>query len=105
MAQFDIYQNPNPKTRSSYPFIIDMQNSLVDELSTRIVSPLIDYKKFKNQEIQKLTPKVTYENQELLILIPQITSMPANKLKDPVGSLVHLRDEIIAALDFAIIGI
>jgi len=38
-------------------------------------------------------------------LAPQITSMPAKLLKDPVGSLSHLRDEIIGALDFAIIGI
>ena len=41
----------------------------------------------------------------LLILIPQLTSMPAKLLKSPIGSLAHLRDEIIAALDFAIIGI
>jgi len=63
------------------------------------------YSKFKDEELKKLTPRVSYREQELLILIPQITSMPAKILKEPIGSLSHLRDEIIAALDFAIIGI
>ena len=105
MSQFDIYANPNKKSRIAYPFIIDMQNNLVDDLSTRIVAPLALYSKFKDQELKKLTPRVSYKEQELLILIPQITSMPAILLKEPVGSLSHLRDEIIGALDFAIIGI
>jgi len=105
MPQFDIYLNPNKKNRIAYPFIIDMQNNLVDDLATRIVAPLASYSKFKNEEIKKLTPRVSYEGQELLILIPQISSMPTKLLKEPIGSLSHLRDEIIAALDFAIIGI
>jgi len=105
MPQFDIYANPNKKSRSAYPFIIDIQSNLIDELTTRIVAPLALYKKFKDEELKKLTPRVSYKEQELIILIPQITSMPANLLKEPVGTLVHLRDEIVAALDFAITGI
>ena len=105
MAQFDIYENPSKKSRTAYPFIIDMQNNIVDDLASRIVAPLALFSKFKEQEIKKLTPRVRYKGQEFLILIPQITSMPAKLLKDPIGSLSHLRDEIIGALDFAIIGI
>jgi len=105
MSQFDIYVNPNKKSRIAYPFIIDMQNKLIDDLATRIVAPLALYSKFKDEEIKKLTPRVSYEGQELLILMPQISSMPTKLFKEPIGSLFHLRDEIIAALDFAIIGI
>jgi len=82
-----------------------LKNKLVDDLATRIVAPLALYSKFKCEELKKLTPRVSYKDQELLILIPQIASMPAKLLKEPIGSLSHLRDEIIAALDFAIIGI
>jgi len=39
------------------------------------------------------------------LLIPQVASMPTKALKDPIGSLAHLRDEMIAALDFAVTGI
>jgi len=105
MPQFDIYTNPNKISKIAYPFILDIQSNLIGDLTTRIVVPLALYTKFKDEELKKLTPRVSYQEQKLLILIPQITSMPANLLKKPIGTLVHLRNEIIAALDFAITGI
>jgi len=105
MAQFDVYENPSRHTRKAYPFILDIQHPLIEDLATRIVVPLGDVKNFKNEELKGLTPKVEFENKELLILVPQIASMTKNSLKDPIGSLSHLRSEIISALDFAITGI
>lgn len=105
MAQFDIYANPSKKSKGSYPFILDIQSNLLEDLTTRIVVPLAFYTQFKNESLIKLTPRVSYQEQELLILIPQITSMSTNLLKEPIGTLIHLRDEIISALDFAITGI
>jgi len=105
MAQFDVYQNPSKQTRKAYPYILDIQNSLIEELTTRIVVPLGDAQQFKNEELRGLTPKVEFEDKTLLVLMPQISSMPTKRLNEPVGTLVHLRDEIISALDFAITGI
>jgi toxin CcdB len=105
MAQFDVYRNPSKQTRKAYPYILDIQNSLIEEIATRIVVPLGDAKNFKNEELRWLTPKVEFEDKTLLVLMPQISSMPTKLLNEPVGTLVHLRDEIISALDFAITGI
>ena len=105
MAQFDIYKNPNIVSRKAYPFILDIQNNLVDNISTRIVVPLALYSKFKNETIKGLTPRVSFEDKELLILIPQLTSMSYKSLTNSVGTLSHLRDEIISALDLSITGI
>jgi len=55
--------------------------------------------------MKELTPIIEYENEKLLLLTAQIASIPAKKLKNPVGTLSHFRDEIISSLDFAIIGI
>jgi len=52
-----------------------------------------------------LTPIVTCKNEELLLLTPQTASIQAKRLKSPVGSLSHFRDEIIAAVDFVVTGI
>jgi toxin CcdB len=52
-----------------------------------------------------LTPAIEYENEQFILLTPQISSIPSNLLKTPVGSVESLRDEIIAAIDFAITGI
>ena len=105
MAQFDVYENPSKASKKAYPYILDIQCDLIDNIATRIVVPLALSSQFKNEEMKGLTPKVSFEDKELLILIPQLASMPSKSLKNPVGTLLHLRDEIISALDLAITGI
>ncbi|PCK08377.1 MAG: plasmid maintenance protein CcdB [Alteromonadaceae bacterium] len=105
MAQFDVYQNTSKTTRKSYPYILDIQHDFISEISTRMVLPLGKLSLFQNEKMKTLTPVIDYEGEELILLTPQISSIPASKLKDPVGSLEHFRSEIIAAVDFAITGI
>ncbi len=105
MAQFDVYQNPSPNTHDLFPYVIDIQNPIIADISTRIVVPLGKQIYFKGGGMIGLTPEINYEGETLLLLIPQIASIPSNTLKSPVGSLMHYREEIIAALDFAITGI
>jgi toxin CcdB len=105
MAQFDVYINPNSSTRDAFPYVVDIQNPIISEIATRIVIPLGRITYFKNEEMKGLTPIIEYENEKLLLLTAQIASIPENKLKNPVGTLSHFRDEIISSLDFAITGI
>lgn len=105
MAQFDVYPNPSKHTQNTYPYILDIQHSLLDDLSTRIVVPLGNAKLIKQQSLKGLTPIVTFKNQELILLIPQISSMQSKQLNKPVGTLIDLRDEIIAALDLVVFGV
>lgn len=105
MAQFDVYQNPSARTRNLYPYIVDIQNPIISDVATRIVVPLGAFQYFKNEGMTGLTPEIEYDGNKLLLLIPQIASVPAKSLSNPIGSLEHFRDEIIAALDFAITGV
>lgn len=105
MAQFDVYQNPSRNTRNVFPYIVDIQNPVISNIATRLVIPLGRRKNFKNESMKGLTPEIEYDGEKLLLLTPQIASIPAKALKEPVGSLSHFRDEIIAAIDFAITGI
>ena len=105
MHQFDVYINPSRKTHKVFPYIVDIQNPVISDIVTRIVIPLGKLEHFRNEKMKGLTPEVEYEGEKLLLLTPQIASIPSSVLKKPIGSLSHLRDEIIAALDFAITGI
>ncbi|WDE02283.1 CcdB family protein [Thalassomonas actiniarum] len=105
MSQFDVYENPSKKSREAYPYIIDVQNALISDITTRIVIPLGRLSHFRNEKMNGLTPTIRYTNEEFILLTPQIASLPANLLKSPIGSLESMRDEIIAAIDFAITGI
>lgn len=105
MAQFDVYPNPSKTSKSLYPYLVDVQSPLLTDLATRIVIPLGKRSAFGNQAMKGLTPDITFGHQEFLLLTPQISSIPAKYLKNPIGSLSHFRTQIVSALDLAITGI
>lgn len=105
MAQFDVYPNPSKTSRAHYPYLVDIQSSLLTDLATRIVIPLGNRAAFGGNAMQGLTPEITFNGQELLLLTPQISSVPEKHLKTPVGTLSHFRGQIVGALDLAVTGI
>lgn len=105
MAQFDVYLNPSNTTKAFYPYLVDVQSALLTDLATRIVIPLGNRSAFGKQTMQGLSPEIMFEDQVLLLLTPQISSLSAKHLKNPIGSLAHFREQIISALDLAITGI
>lgn len=105
MAQFDVYPNPSKVSKAHYPYLVDIQSNLLSDLATRIIVPLGKRSAFGDEAMQGLTPEISFAEQELLLLTPQISSVPGKHLKSPVGSLSHFRNQIIGALDLAITGI
>ena len=105
MAQFDVFPNPSKKTGKLFPYLLDIQSPLISDIATRIVLPLGNLSDFKNEHMKKLTPIIEYNGLQLILLTPQMSAVPTNILRCPVGSLEHFRDEIIASIDFAITGI
>jgi toxin CcdB len=88
MAQFDVYRNPSQKTKEAFPYIVDVQHSIINDLTTRLVIPLGNTSIMSSQAIT-----------------PQLTSLPIQVLKQPIGTVELQRHYIIDALDFAITGI
>ena len=105
MAQFDVYRNPSKTTKTFFPYLVDIQSPYISELATRMVIPLGVASYFGNEAMKGLTPEFNFEGEKLLLLTPQISSIPKSQLKDPIGSLIHFREQIINAIDFAILSI
>jgi hypothetical protein len=44
-VQFDIFENPSPRMRDAYPYVVDVQSDLLSSLATRMVcrSPSLDW--------------------------------------------------------------
>jgi len=38
MPQFDVYINPSKNSRTAFPFFVDIQNALLLEIKTRMVT-------------------------------------------------------------------
>ena len=104
MAQFDVYVNPNPKTRKTTPYLLDVQNNLLDMLSTRVVVPLKPVVK-NVKPARHLNPCFVINNKTVYMSTAELVGVPKSAMGKQVLSLVHKRFEIINALDFLITGI
>lgn len=105
MAQFTLYENQNQDSKDTYPYFVNVQNSLLDSLNSRLVIPITRTDFLDDSNISNLCPKITVNNDNYVLMTHQMTNVPASALKIPVTSLDHLRDDIIAAIDFLITGI
>ncbi len=105
MAQFDVYRNPSKKTNKAYPFLVDVQNSVIDQLATRLVVPLTNSNTNNSLYMKSLTPEIEFEGEIYLFLAQQLSAIPEDVLSDCIGSLAEFRELLIDAIDFAITGI
>lgn len=105
MTQFAVHANKNPKTKGTYPFLIDVQSNLLRDLSTRVVVPLIKHAAFGKRPIRNLTPIVELEGQKFVMLVPQLAGIAASDLGPAIATVAQQRDEVVAALDFLVTGI
>lgn len=103
MSQFSVYANPNKDTVGAFPYLVDVQNKLLENLSTRIVIPLTGDS--TDDAITNLCPIIKIKNHRCVLLTQQITCVPAAILQTLVCSIEEQRYEILNALDFAITGI
>ncbi len=105
MAQFDYYANLDNDTHNTYPFIVDVQDTLLNDLNSRVVIPLTSTSSLENAYPKNLCPKMTLKGQEYYLLTHQIASVSSRILSQCEGSLANYRGEIIAAIDFLFTGI
>lgn len=104
MPQFTVYENRNPATRTTVPFLLDIQNDLLEDLESRVVVPLYPAGAWKGKLLRRLTPVFEVEGQPVVMLTPQLAGIPRRELGAPVTQLDRQRAEILAAIDFLVTG-
>jgi len=105
MAQFTVCRNKNPQTSSAVPFLLDIQNDLLDDLETRVVVPLCPLASMQGKTLRTLMPVLDIEGERFVMLTPQMAGIPKSELGVPVTRVEQYRFEIIAAVDFLLTGI
>ena len=103
MVQFDVYENPNTTTNSSIPYLLDVQVEFLDNLSTRVVVPLVRASFFGKAATQ-LNPQFVIDQSMVIMSTAELAGVSVRHLGKKVCSLRGQRDEIIAALDFLFTG-
>jgi toxin CcdB len=105
MAQFTAYENPNKTTKKTYPYLLDIQSNLLEDLRTTVVIPLCATGLAGKAAITKLCPIVEIEGKKFIALTQQIAGINRNSLGKKAADLSKYRSEIIAAMDFVISGV
>lgn len=103
MAQFDVYENQNAVTSSSIPYLLDVQVEFLDNLSTRVVVPLVRAS-FFGKAARQLNPNFVIDQSMVIMSTAELAGVSVRLLGKKVCSLKGQRDEIVAALDFLFTG-
>ena len=104
MPQYDVYENPNPASRKSIPYLLDVQTDLLDSLTTRVVVPLVASADMPTPG-RNLNPAFSIGKTMFLMSTAEIAGVSIKSLGKKVCSIKECRNEIVAALDFLITGI
>jgi toxin CcdB len=99
MTRFDVYANLG-QSRSSTPYLMDVQSGFLKGLTLRVVVPLIRAEAFPRGKLPgDFTPLFDIGGAMCLLHPAFIGSVLNKELGPTVGSLRDQRDRITAALD------
>jgi toxin CcdB len=104
MGQFAVHRNTSPETKSALPYLLDVQSSLISELGTRVVVPLCPARAMKGGVITTLMPTLEIDGKAFVMMTPQMAGVPKRILGPVVADMNPMRDEIMAAIDFLLLG-
>ncbi|HEY8905742.1 MAG TPA: CcdB family protein [Rhodoferax sp.] len=103
--QFDVFENPSPRLRDIYPYVVDIQSDLLSSLATRMVVPLAITTLVSKDLPRRLCPTFTVNRQSLMLAPFEAAPLDKRLLKTDVVSLWNQSNDIIAAMDAVLSGI
>lgn len=104
MTQFEVFPNPVTRARRAYPHVVVLQADVAQIGRDRAVAPTAPRAAFAAIP-GRLTPVVTIEQEDFVLLVTSLTIIPARSLGPAVASLADRREEILAAIDYLFFGV
>lgn len=104
MAQFTVYENANEATKDTFPYLVDVQNDILDDLNTRVVIPMCLASAFGKKPISNLSLTFDINGSTYLLLTPQLAGIHISELGSPICDLSEFRHQFVNALDFLFTG-
>lgn len=104
MAQFSVHENQNPASRTTTPFLLDIQSDLLSGLATRLVVPLVRPETLRTGPMNRLAPVLPFREGALVAMIPEMAAIPRQNLGPLAGDLAPFRGDILGAVDFLLTG-
>lgn len=103
--QFDVFENPSPRMRDVYPYVVDVQSDLLSALATRLVVPLAVTTLAAKDLPRRLCPVISVNEQPLMLVPFEAAPLDKRLLKAEITSIRERSHEIISAMDTVLSGI
>ena len=103
--QFDVFENPSPRMRDVYPYVVDVQSDLLSSLATRMMVPLAVTTLAEKDLPRRLCPVITVNDKSLMLVPFEAAPLDKRLLRTEITSVRERSHEIIAAMDSVLSGI
>ncbi len=103
--QYDVYDNPSPRMRDQYPYVVDIQSDLLSSLATRMVVPLAVTALTAHDLPRQLCPVISVKGKNLMLVAFEAAPLGRRLLKNKLVSVKHRASDIIAAMDAVVSGV
>ncbi len=103
--QFDVFENPSPRMRDVYPYVVDVQSDLLRALATRMVVPLAVTQLATTDLPRQLCPVFNVNGKSLMLVPFEAAPLDKRLLKNDILSIRDQSHQIIAAMDAVLSGI
>ncbi|ECB0128898.1 cytotoxin [Salmonella enterica subsp. enterica serovar Rissen] len=100
--QYMVYRNKG--NSKAYPYLLDVQSDIIDELHTRMVIPLFPVSRLVNNPVKRLTPTLNVEGNDYLVMTHEMASIRLSQIGDEVMDVRSHRQTIKNAFDFIFDG-
>ena len=102
MSQFDICRN-NSDSKRTFPYLLLVQSDLLEPMPTCLVVPMMAAESV-SAPIERLHLAFDVNGQSFVALFSELAGIHRSGIGMAVASADELRDDIIAAIDFMILG-
>ena len=103
MARFDVYANPIAADRADFPFMLEIQSTLLDRFAERVCVPLAKPGAFPGMT-QRFNPAIAVSGQTYFLHPLGIAVFLVQELRRPVANVLTDALEIDTALDMLLRG-
>jgi len=98
MAQFDVYKNTSDISSREFPFLLEIQSDLFEDVNRAVMVPLVLVSTLTNLD-PTLNPEFEIESKNVALFPLDISSIDKNQFRNPVSNIRAESDRVIAALD------
>jgi toxin CcdB len=104
LNQYDVFDNPAPRARKAFPFVVILQHKFADTGRQRLVAPLTPRSQVLGTT-GRLTPVVKVTGVEHVLIVPRMSPTSATQRRAVRDQLAAEQNAITSGLDLLFLGI